>query len=60
MWLILMGLFFLVEYPTIMTNKMRNITKEFFAELEELEEEAEDAPHPIHSLMQKRGTRGKH
>ncbi|XP_036216298.1 dnaJ homolog subfamily B member 13 [Bactrocera oleae] len=51
---------FQVEYPTIMTNKMRNITKEFFAELEELEEEAEDAPHPIHSLMQKRGTRGKH
>lgn len=43
-----------------MTNKMRNITKKFFDELEELEEEAEYAPHPIHSLMQKKGDRPKH
>lgn len=40
-----------------MTNKMRILTRELFCELQELQKEAEEAPHPIHGLLQKKGSK---
>ncbi|XP_067643143.1 dnaJ homolog subfamily B member 13 [Eurosta solidaginis] len=48
---------FEVEFPKLMTHKMRALTKNFFKELQELENEAEEAPHPIHKLMKKKGNK---
>ncbi|XP_017475716.1 PREDICTED: dnaJ homolog subfamily B member 13 [Rhagoletis zephyria] len=45
---------FQVEYPKFMNNKMRQLTKNFFKELHEMQEEAENAPHPLQKLLKKK------
>ncbi|XP_053955552.1 dnaJ homolog subfamily B member 13 [Anastrepha ludens] len=42
---------FQVEFPKLMNYKMRNLTKEFFCELQKMQDEAENAPHPLQNLL---------